>query len=45
MKTDRKKERNTKDLLDYLATKEKKKFRYDNVEVQHRNPARPIGST
>ena len=45
MKTDRIKERNTKDLLDYLATKEKKKFRYDNREVQHRNPPRPTGST
>ena len=36
-----KKERNTKDLLHYLATKEKQKFRYDNAEVRHRNPDRP----
>ena len=32
----------TKDLLHYLAAKrKKKKFRYDDAEVQHRNPDRP----
>ena len=31
----------TKDLLHYLAAKRKKKFRYDDAEVQHRNPDRP----